>query len=123
MTTTTYSPPVPIPPDPKLCSKPTKPLPRSLIESAVLHERIQFDASKHVAYVAPPKITTMGEIGYEGRGISPVAVSEPFSLFSGEAIYQMRAEAFHKDVLENCQVASGFASNMIRAYSPKYAPN
>lgn len=123
MTTSTYSPPEPVPPDPKLVSKPTKPLPRSLIESAVLHDRIPFDADKHLTYAEPPKITTMAEIGYDGRGISPVAVSEPFPLFSGEAIYQMRAEAFDKDVLENCQVASGFASNMIRAYSPKYVPS
>ena len=63
----------------------------------------------------------MKDIGYEGYGISPVAVSEPFPLFTEDAINQMRAEAFTPEVLDNCLVSSSFAKHMIRAYAPKYA--
>lgn len=114
------NPPTPVAPIQKKVTKPTKQLPSSLVKSAVLRERIPFDANKHVIYSEAPKITTMKDIGYEGCGISPVAVSEPFPLFSEDAIYQMRAEAFSKEVLEHCQVSSNFASHMIRAYGPKY---
>jgi hypothetical protein len=113
-------PPVPVAPLTKKVTKPTKPLPRSLVESAVLKERIDFDAKKHVAYSTPPKTTSMADIGYKGCGISPVACSEPFALFTEAAVHQMRAEAFSQDVLDNCQVSSNFASHMIRAYGPKY---
>lgn len=112
--------PKPVAPLQKKVTKPTKQLPRSLTDSAVLKERIDFDATRHIVYRSAPKITTMRDIGYEGRGISPVAVSEPFPLFTEDAIYQMRAEAFTQGVLDNCQVSSNFASNMIRDYSPKY---
>ena len=56
----------------------------------------------------------MKEIGLEGHGISPVAVSEPFSLFTTEAVKQMRAEIFSEPVLRDCQYASTFAKNMVR---------
>ncbi|KAH6664308.1 hypothetical protein EV126DRAFT_447265 [Verticillium dahliae] len=50
-----------------------------------------------------------------GRRISATAISEPFPLFTQEAIAQMRAEIFSKDSLENCQYSSSFCKNMIRA--------
>ena len=56
----------------------------------------------------------MEEIGLGGHGISPVAASEPFPLFTPEAIKQFRAEIFSEPVLEDCQYASTFAKNMIR---------
>jgi len=51
-----------------------------------------------------------------------VAVSEPFRLFTDEAIQQFRAEIFSEPVLEHCQVSSNFASNMIRDYAADYGP-
>lgn len=56
----------------------------------------------------------MKEIGLGGHGISPVAASEPFPLFTPEAIKQIRAEIFSEPVLADCQYASTFAKNMIR---------
>ncbi|KAM0508975.1 hypothetical protein ACHAPB_001859 [Verticillium nonalfalfae] len=64
----------------------------------------------------------MKDIGLEGAGISATAISEPFPLFTREAIAQMRAEIFSKDSLENCQYSSSFCKNMIRAMGPAIAP-
>ncbi|KAJ4308431.1 hypothetical protein N0V84_012103 [Fusarium piperis] len=44
----------------------------------------------------------MKEIGLEGHSISPNACSEPFPLFSEEAIKQMGAEIFSENILEKC---------------------
>ncbi|OOO11828.1 hypothetical protein OAory_01082980 [Aspergillus oryzae] len=56
----------------------------------------------------------MKEIGLEGHGISPVAASEPFSLFTPETIKQIHAEVFSEPVLADCQYSSTFARNMGR---------
>lgn len=61
----------------------------------------------------------MEEIGRGGEGISPNAVSVPFPLFTEDAIKQMRAEVFSKDVLENCQYSSNLAACQIRGYAAK----
>ncbi|KAJ6157259.1 hypothetical protein N7497_006144 [Penicillium chrysogenum] len=52
----------------------------------------------------------------------PVAASDPFPLFTPEAIRQMRAEIFSDPVLTNCQYASTFAKNMIRGMGRERAP-
>ncbi|GAD93976.1 conserved hypothetical protein [Paecilomyces variotii No. 5] len=64
----------------------------------------------------------MKEIGLDAAGISPNAISEPFPLFTEEAIKQIRAEIFSESVLADCQYSSTFASNMIRCYGPARAP-
>ena len=62
----------------------------------------------------------MKDIGLEGYGISPVAASEPFPLFSEEAIGQIRAEIFSEPVMRDCQYASSFAKNMVRGMGREY---
>lgn len=62
----------------------------------------------------------MKDIGLEGAGITPTAIPEPFTLFTEEAIRQMRAEIFSRQVLEKYQVCSDLATNMIRGYCPEY---
>jgi hypothetical protein len=100
-------------------TRPTNQLPQSLIDEARRHERVPFDPKKHLGIVAPTRIFTMKEIGLEGQGISATAASEPFSLFTPEAVSQMRAEIFSQPVLESCQYASDFAKNMIRGFGPR----
>jgi hypothetical protein len=85
-----------------------------LIDEARFTEREPFDPKKHMSFQPPSKIHTMKEIGLEGQGISANAVSEPFPLFTKEAIKQMRAEVFSESVLENCQYSSTFIKNMTR---------
>lgn len=101
-------------------TRPTKQLPQSLIDEARSHERVPFNPSKHLNIVPPGKIYSMKEIGLEGQGISPNAVSEPFSIFTPDAVRQMRAEIFSQPVLDSCQYSSDFAKNMIRGFGPKY---
>ena len=108
------APPRPVGPTTKKATRPTNKLPRSLIEEAQSTTREPFNPEKHLNFKAPEKVYSMKEIGLEGHGISPVAASEPFSLFTPAAIRQMRTEIFSDPVLANCQYASSFAKNMIR---------
>ncbi|KZL81256.1 hypothetical protein CI238_11667 [Colletotrichum incanum] len=103
-------------------TRPTNQLPESLINEARRVDRIPFDSNKHLHIADPEKIYTMQEIGLGGQGISPVAASSPFSIFTPEAIAQMRAEIFSEPVLQSCQYASDFAKNMIRGYGPRLCP-
>ncbi|KAJ9138646.1 Kanamycin B dioxygenase [Pleurostoma richardsiae] len=82
-----------------------------------------FDPKKHLAFRTPSKIYTMKELGLpEDHGISPIAVSEPFPLFTEEAILRMRSEVLNKDVMEKCQFSSNLAQAQLRGYADKYAP-
>lgn len=118
-TLTTTTPPSIVGPKIKGPTRPTEQLPQSLIDEARSHARVPFDPDRHLNIVPPDKIYTMREIGLEGQGISPNAVSEPFSLFTPEAVKQMRAEIFSQPVLDSCQYSSDFAKNMIRGFGPK----
>ncbi|KAH7142075.1 hypothetical protein EDB81DRAFT_691542 [Dactylonectria macrodidyma] len=115
-------PPTVVGPTNKIAQRPTKPLPKDLIDAARSVQKLEFDAKTHINFVPPNKTYTMTEIGLEGEGISDVAISEPFSLFTQEAAQQIRREIFSEPVLEKCQYASSFAKNMIRGYSQEDAP-
>ena len=94
-------------------------LPQSLIDRARVSQKADFDPSKHINFAYPKKIHTMKELGLEGQGISTTAISEPFPLFTEEAVRQMRAEIFSQKVLDSCQVDSSFATKMIRGHCPE----
>ncbi|KNG87868.1 hypothetical protein ANOM_003867 [Aspergillus nomiae NRRL 13137] len=98
---------------------PRKPLPQSLIKGAQIPDWVPFDAEKHANFKFPQRIITMKDIGLEGVGITSTAISEPLTLFTIEAIRQMRAEIFSRQVLEKYQVGSDLATNMIRGYCPE----
>lgn len=114
-------PPTVIGPTNTTAQRPTKLLPQDLIDAARAVKRVEFNAKKHINFVPPERIYTMKEIDLEGEGISPVASSEPFSLYTREAAQQVRREIFSEAVLEKSQYASSFAKNMIRGYSQEYA--
>ena len=100
--------------DTKRATRPTNPLPQWLIDGSRGVKKEPWDAEKHLNFKPPAKIHTMAEIGLEGEGVSPHAIAEPFSLFSEEAIRQMRAEIFSEECVRDCQYASTFNKNMIR---------
>lgn len=102
----------------KSITRPKDPLPRYLLDEARLTQRKEFDAVKHLGFQHPTSVVTMKDIGLEGHGISPIAVSEPFPLFTEEAIQQMRAEIFSDEVVRDCQFASSFNKSMIRCMGP-----
>lgn len=95
-------------------TRPTNKLPQSLIDGAQISDKEPFDPKKHLNFQPPSRIYTMEEIGLQGQGISPNAVTAPFQLFTEEAIRQMRAEIFSEPVLEDCQYMSDFVKNTIR---------
>ena len=80
----------------------------------------EFDAEKHLAFKPPSQVIKMKEIDHHGDyGVSPVAVSQPFQLFSEGAIRQMRNEIFKPEVLEKCKFKSDIAASQLRGYAPK----
>jgi hypothetical protein len=79
-----------------------------------------FNPSKHLAYEEPKYIHTMEDIGYPAsNGVSPVAVSEPFRLFSEEAVDIMRSEVFDADTIEKYTYTSNLAPKQLRGYAPQ----
>lgn len=79
-----------------------------------------FDAGKHMAYKPPPEVIKMTDIGYsEDTGVSPVAVSQPFQLFSEEAVQRMRSEIFRPEVMEKYRRSSNLAACQLRGIPAK----
>jgi hypothetical protein len=77
-----------------------------------------FDPSRHLAFEEPKHILTMEELGFSNTGVSPVAVSEPFPLFSEEAMDIMRSEILDPEVQEKYSVSSDIAHKQLRGYAP-----
>ncbi|OQU94811.1 hypothetical protein CLAIMM_01107 [Cladophialophora immunda] len=93
------------------------------LHQASTRPRAIFDPEKHLVYREDPKILMLKDIGLsENVGISPVAISEPFPLFSEEAISHMRSEIFTHEVWDNCLYSTDFAGCQLRGHCPKYAP-
>ena len=82
-------------------------------------DAVHFDPAKHLAFAPPPEVFSMEDLGLEGVGVSPVAVSQPFQLFSEEAVEQFRAEVLNPEVMKNCRFRSNLAACQLRGYSPK----
>ncbi len=84
-------------------------------------EHVNFDPRQHLAFEEPQSIVMMKEIGYsEDTGISPVAVSHPFRMFTPECIQKFRDEVLSDEVLEKCSYRSNIAAFQVRGYAPKY---
>jgi hypothetical protein len=83
-------------------------------------EKMAFDPQEHLNFASPSKIFTMKDLGLaENTGISPVAVSEPFQLFTPAAIQRMRAEVLSTQVWENCQYSSNLSQCQLRGFAPE----
>lgn len=114
----TTLPPKIVGPIQKRRTKATQPLPQSLVDKARCVKKVGFDPEKHLNFAEPERIYSMKEIGRERAGISPIAFTTPFSLFTQDAINQMRAELFDPEILEDFHVSSDFASNMLKGFGP-----
>lgn len=85
---------------------------------AATSECATFDPFKHLQYTPPSKVYTMAELGYpDSKGVSSIGVSEPFPLFSAEAIQQMRAEVLSPEVRQKYGYASELAQCQLRGYA------
>lgn len=56
----------------------------------------------------------------EGTGVSPFAVSDPFQLFTEEAVERMRGEIFNPQVWAKYQHSSNLAKCQLRGYAAEY---
>lgn len=81
-----------------------------------------FDPRTHINFNPPSKIHTMSDMKLEGKGVSLIAVSEPFQLFSHEAVRRMRSEILSKDVWETAQYSSNLSGgkSQLRGYASKW---
>ncbi|CCH41205.1 hypothetical protein BN7_742 [Wickerhamomyces ciferrii] len=94
---------------------------------------VKFDPAKHILftddYYTKTKRHTLEELGLKNlhqTPISPIGVSEPFPLFTQEAITIMRYELIQKDLIEHCgrvssQSTTGDVDLTIRGYTKKFA--
>jgi hypothetical protein len=82
---------------------------------------VKFDQSIHLAYTNAAKVLSMEDVGYpKETGISPVAISEAFPLFTPAAIELMRAEILKDEVWNNCLYLAGNSSAyLIRGHCPR----
>ncbi|KAK7419269.1 hypothetical protein QQX98_003421 [Neonectria punicea] len=72
-----------------------RPILKDQLSSSRIPSRINFDAEKHLSYSTDPNVLSLKDISLpEDTGISHVACSDPFPLFSEEAIGIMRQEIF-----------------------------
>jgi hypothetical protein len=84
---------------------------------------VHFDPDRHLAFKDPPEILTKEDVGYSNDiGVSPVAVAQPFQLFSPEAIQIMRSEIFKPRVIKNHAFSSNIAASQVRGYARDHAP-
>lgn len=83
-------------------------------------DNVVFDPKQHLTFEPPEHIHMMTDIGYsENLGISPVASSQPFRLFSNEAIQKFRDEIFQPEVMEKCGYSGSLGACYLRGYAAK----
>lgn len=83
-------------------------------------QKTEFDPALHLSYKEPSEIIMMRDLGLpEDCGVSPMAVSQPFQLFSQNAVDRMREEILASEVMEKCQFSSNLAACQLRGYANK----
>lgn len=102
--------------------RPTAVIPEEIIAQARATPAEEWNPQKHVAPKTAIVQHLMKDIGLDGHGISHIAVTDPFPLFTKEAIAQMRREIFSEAVLRDCRFKSDFIANMIRGMGHERAP-
>ena len=78
-----------------------------------------FDPESHIAFKEFPRVYKMSDIDLPDSPLSGFAVSEPFQLFTPEAVRRMRAEIFEPEVMENFSYSSNLAQCQLRGYAAK----
>lgn len=111
---------------PSSCPAPSRGFPNGTVtnddevKAPEMPKSVEFDPGKHLAFTSPSKVHTMKELGYDGDvGVSPVGVSEPFPMFSEEAIKQMRKEVLSEDVWNKYRYSSNLAACQLRGFAPE----
>lgn len=85
--------------------------------------RVEFNPDKHLAFDPPASTLTWEDLGYpKDHGVSPIAVAQPFRLFTEEAIQHMRDEILQDEVMNEFRVSSTIAAMQVRGYVETHAP-
>jgi hypothetical protein len=99
----------------------TKPLITKSTESCDV-EDAKFDPKVHLAFEPPEQVIMMKDIGYgENVGVSPVAASQPFPLFTASAVATFRNQILQPEVMEQCRYSGTLGACYLRGYASKYA--
>lgn len=103
--------------------KPTFQLPPQRPQTPQTYFKSPFSPARHLAFHTLPKRHTMSDLGYEDgkTGISHIGVSEPFELFTPDAVGQMRNEVLSDEVWDKCRFSSSIAACQLRGMAPKQA--
>lgn len=100
--------------------KPNFPIPPARPQDPEEYFKSPFDPSKHLDQHEMPKRFTMEDLGLGDRqSVSPIGISEPFALFTQEAVMKMRNKVLSDEVWENCRFASSIAACQLRGMAPK----
>jgi hypothetical protein len=85
--------------------------------------RVRFDPKKHLRFQLPEKTYTLEDLKYNRKqAVGNVAATDPFPLFSREAVIQMRRELLSERTIKNCMTYTRPGSVQIRGAAPQYAP-
>ncbi|KAL8283877.1 hypothetical protein RQP46_005309 [Phenoliferia psychrophenolica] len=82
----------------------------------------KFDPLKHLCYEEPKSRTTMKELGLEDEGISPIAVTAPFPLFTLAGVTELRRDILSDEVMERFTVSSLLSAFQGREFTKGVAP-
>ncbi|CAI6341639.1 unnamed protein product [Periconia digitata] len=83
----------------------------------------RFDPKLHLVAKQPSKVHLLTDLGYKKDiGVSPMAASEAFQLFTPEAIQIMRKEIQKPQVHKNHSFSSNIAACQLRGYAKDHAP-
>lgn len=103
--------------DPKTCS----PVNELALKAVGTMESRSFDPSVDLEYSGKPGVHTMRDLGLaEDTGVSSVAVSHPFKLFSNQAVHRFRREVLSPRVRKGFGFTSNLAPYQLRGYAAQY---
>ena len=81
-----------------------------------------FDPAVHLAFRKPESRVTMAELGLADVGISPIAVTAPFPLFSLEGVTELRRNILSDEVIDKFTVSSYLSAFQGREFTKNVAP-
>ena len=86
-------------------------------------ERVHFDPKKHLRFDMPKKVYTLEDLKFPFKQeAGNVAATDPFPLFTKEAIVQIRRELFSPRTIRNCMTTRRLGSAQVRGAAPQYSP-
>ncbi|KAI1625869.1 hypothetical protein EDD37DRAFT_692877 [Exophiala viscosa] len=97
--------------------------PRISLKGTDAAPRVHFDPKIHLRFQKPEKTYTLDDLKYNTKqAVGHVAATDPFPLFTREAIVEMRRELLSERTIKNCMTYTRPGSVQIRGAAPQYAP-